>query len=142
MASEHRAIQGRPIVAGEAAGTALVLAEGLSFAMAFAVSTGRVTDVHAGHAGQSVTGRVLVMPTGRGSSSASTALAEAVRLGTAPAAIVLREVDEILAVGALVARRLYGRTCPILVTDEADHRSIATGEMLVIGLDGTLLRAP
>ena len=55
------------------------------------------------------------MPCGRGSSSSSTVLAEAIRLGTAPAAIVLSEPDPILVIGALVAQRLYARTCPIVV---------------------------
>src|SRR5581483_216357 len=39
--------------------------------------------------------KVLVMPHGRGSSSSSTVLAEAIRLATAPAAMVLAEPDPI-----------------------------------------------
>ena len=46
------------------------------------------------------------MPSGRGSSSSSSVLAEAIRAGTAPAAIVLGEADPILALGAIVAREL------------------------------------
>jgi len=138
MASE-RVLQGRSVVAGEASGRPLVLEHGLSLAMALDVSSGRITDVHSSHAGESVTGRVLVMPAGRGSSSASTALAEAIRLRTAPAAIVLTEVDEILVVGALVARKLYGRTCPIVVVGAVDHASIQTDELAAIRVDGSIV---
>ncbi len=60
-------------------------------------------DPHHPQTGAVITGRVLVMPTGRGSSSSSYVLAEAIRAGTGPAAIVLLDADPILALGALVA---------------------------------------
>ena len=82
------------------------------------------------------------MPVGRGSSTASTVLAEAIRLGVGPMAIVLREVDEILAVGAIVARTLYGRVCPILVANTADFGSIRTGDRIRIRTDGTYTIEP
>ena len=138
MASEQMELRGRPLVSGTAAGAALVLEQGLSFAMAVDVETGRIIDVHSGHAGESLVGRVLVMPTGRGSSSASTSLAEALRLGTGPAAMVLGEVDEILAVGAIVARRLYGRTCPIVVLGAAEREQISTEDRVAIAEDGVV----
>ena len=141
MASDPLLLPGRALVAGEAAGAALVLADGLSFAMAFDVSSGRITDVHSDGQGESVVGRVLVMSSGRGSSSASTALAEAIRLGTAPAAIVLGEVDEILAVGAVVARTLYERTCPIVLLETAARERIATGDLVSIATDGLVTLA-
>ena len=62
------------------------------------------------------------MPSGRGSSSSSSVLAEAIRAGTAPAAIVLGEADPILALGAIVARELYGTTIPVVVTAESALR--------------------
>jgi len=129
-------IAGRPLVRGTAGGAALVLDDGLSFAMAVDLRSGRITDVHSSRAGTSVSGRVLVMAVGRGSSSASTSLAEAIRLGTAPAGIVLYEADEILAVGAIVARTLYDRTCPIVVVDAADAALIADGDDVSIEADG------
>jgi len=131
-------IAGRPLVRGEAGGTVLVLEDGLSFAMAVDVSSGRITDVRSPRAGDSVSGRVLVVPMGRGSSSASTSLAEAIRLGTAPAGIVLHEADEILAVGAIVARTLYDKTCPIVVVDAAAAARIADGDHASIGADGNV----
>jgi predicted aconitase with swiveling domain len=93
------------------------MAEPLSFWGGIDASTGRVIDRHHPRTGESVSGRVLVMPAGRGSSSSSSVLAEAIRVGTGPAGIVLSEVDEIVALGAIVARELYDRVCPIVVLD-------------------------
>jgi predicted aconitase with swiveling domain len=134
-------LAGQVVVAGEARGEALVLDDGLSFAMAFEPTSGEIRDMHSGAQGTAVAGRVLVMPSGRGSSSASTSLAEAVRLGTAPAAILLGEVDEILAVGAMVAHRLYGRTCPIVLLETAARERIATGDLVSIAPDGVVTLA-
>jgi predicted aconitase with swiveling domain len=58
---------------------------------------------------------VLVMPGGRGSSSSSSVLAETLRRGTGPVALVLSAADPILTVGAIVAEALYGIRCPIVV---------------------------
>ncbi|MGH2634953.1 MAG: aconitase X swivel domain-containing protein [Actinomycetota bacterium] len=110
--------EARTLVAGSAEGEPLVLAEPLSFWGGVDPATGDVIDGHHPQAGVNVTGRVLVMPGGRGSSSSSSSLAEAIRAGTAPAAIVLLEADPILALGAIVARELYGRTIPIVVAPD------------------------
>ena len=65
--------------------------------------------------GAVVSGKVLVMRAGRGSSSGSAVLAEALRRGTGPAAILLSERDGIVAAGAIVASRLYGVSCPVFL---------------------------
>jgi hypothetical protein len=95
-------------------------------------ATGRVIDRRHPQAGQDVAGRVLLMPWGRGSSSSSSVLAEAVRAGTAPAAVVLLEPDPIVALGAMVAAELYGRQVPVVVLDEAAYGAIRTGDELVV----------
>jgi predicted aconitase with swiveling domain len=105
-------------VAGEATGDVLVLDEPLSFWGGIDPRSGEIIDVHHPQRGANVAGRVLVMPGGRGSSSSSSVLAEAIRAGTAPAAIVLREPDPIVALGAIVARELYRVAIPVVVTDE------------------------
>jgi hypothetical protein len=107
---------------------ALVLDEPLSFWGGVDPATGRIVDRRHPQCGEQVTGRVLVMPSGRGSSSSSTVLAECVRAGTAPAAIVLRHADEILALGALVAEELYGRTIPVAVLPDEDYGVLRTGD--------------
>lgn len=110
--------EARTLVAGTAEGAVLVLHEPLSFWGGVDPATGDVVDVHHPQRGVNVAGRILVLPAGRGSSSSSSVLAEAIRAGTAPAAIVLLEPDPILALGAIVARELYGIAMPVVVTSE------------------------
>ena len=110
----------RCLVEGNAEGTPLVLRTPLSFWGGLDPETGRVIDRTHPSCGAIVTGRILVMPAGRGSSSASSILAEAVRAGTAPSGIILGDPDPIITVGAIVAQRLYGRTCPVVVCQPLD----------------------
>lgn len=126
----------RVLLAGEARGAALVLDEPLSMWGGLDPATGVIIDRRHPQAGETVTGRILVMPSGRGSSSAASVLAEAIRLGTAPAAIVLAEPDGILLVGALVAEEMYGLTCPIVVADPDTYSSLAAGTELAITAEG------
>jgi predicted aconitase with swiveling domain len=106
--------EGRTLVAGRASGDALVLDDALSFWGGVDPATGDVIDPHHPQRGANIAGRVLVIPGGRGSSSSSTVLAEALRAGVGPAAIVLTEPDAILALGAIVARELYGVRIPVV----------------------------
>jgi predicted aconitase with swiveling domain len=123
------------LVSGSARGEAVVLTEPLSLWGGMDPETGRVIDRRHPQAGSLISGRVLVMPFGRGSSSSSTVLAEAARLGTAPAAIVLLEPDAILPLGSLVAQELYDRTIPIVVLTEDSYRRIKTGDLVTVAAD-------
>lgn len=108
---------GKTFVAGKAEGEALVLADPLSFWGGVEPTTGDIIDRSHPDLGKNVAGRILVMQGGRGSSSSSSVLAEAIRRGTAPAGIVLARPDPILTVGAIVAQALYGRDCPLVVCE-------------------------
>lgn len=132
--------EGVALVAGAAAGDVLVLTEALSLWGGLDPATGAIVDRRHPQRGESVTGRVLVMPHGRGSSSAASVLAEALRAGTGPAAIVLRQPDGILVVGALVAGELYGATCPIVVLEDAGYAAVAA--MSRIEVDGGRVGPP
>jgi predicted aconitase with swiveling domain len=117
----------RVLVDGRASASVLHLAEPLSFWGGLDAETGAITDVHHPQRGATVTGCVLVMPSGRGSSSSSSVLAEAIRARTAPAAIVLAEADPIVALGAIVADELYGVAVPVVVVDDEDaFREVAS----------------
>jgi len=122
----------RVLVDGEGAGPALVLERPLSFWGGLDPTTGSIIDQRHPQAGASVSGTVLVMEAGRGSSSASSVLIEAVRLMTAPAAIVMLEPDEIVALGAVVAVELYGATLPVVVIDRELYRSLRSGEQIFV----------
>jgi 2-haloacid dehalogenase len=138
----RRELQGRALVAGDAAGPALVLEVPLSLWGGMDPHTGRLSDHHHPQLGVTLTGRVLVMPSGRGSSSSSSVLAESIRLGTAPLAILLADPDEILVLGALVAQYLYERTCPIVVLPDGAAGTIATGDQVEVHGDRITLPRP
>ena len=129
-------MSGRLIAPGRARAPALVLDEPLSLWGGLDPATGRVIELRHPQHGARVTGRVLVLPAARGSSSSASVLAEAVRAGTAPAAIVLGEPDLILALGAAVAEELYGVQIPILVLPAADLAEIRDGATVDIGPEG------
>jgi uncharacterized protein len=120
-------IEGRTLVEGHAEAEALVLDEPLSLWGGLDPATGRIVDVRHPQHGAVVTGRILVMPSGRGSSSSATILAESIRLGTAPAGIVLGEPDEIIAIGALVAAELYGTRIPVVSATPSAYASLREG---------------
>jgi predicted aconitase with swiveling domain len=131
--------RGQPLLAGEAHGPALVLDEPLSFWGGFDAGSGRIVDRRHPQAGEDARGRILAMPFGRGSSSSSSVLAEAVRLGTAPAAVLLLAPDEIVVLGLLVGEELYGRTVPVVVVDKRDFGTIRTGDSVAIRADGEVV---
>lgn len=119
-------------LAGEAEGQALVFSQPLSFWGGIDAETGDVIDHSHPGLGQNVAGRILVMPSGRGSSSSSSVLAEAIRRGTAPAGILMERPDPILAVGAIVAEFLYEIRMPLVVCDIA---GIVSGDSIAITVE-------
>lgn len=112
------------LVGGEASGEVVALTEPLSMWGGFDPATGLIIDVSHPQCGVGLAGKVVAMPSGRGSSSASTVLAEAMRMGTSPAAFVLDEPDPILVIGSLVGAHLYGVVLPILVGPTPEPGSV------------------
>ena len=124
------------LVGGEASGTVIRLDEPLSFWGGLDPVTGRISDSHHPQLGEDVAGRILVMPHGRGSSSSSAVLAEAIRLGTAPLAVVMHEPDLIVTLGALVAGYLYGSVCPVVVVDQQAYDALVADSFVRITNNG------
>jgi len=110
-------IDGETLIEGTASAAALILDEPLSFWGGVDSSTGTIIDGHHPQAGECVSGRVLVVPSGRGSSSSSSVLAEAIRFGVGPAAILLGQNDPIIVLGSLVAQQLYGTRMPVVLLE-------------------------
>jgi predicted aconitase with swiveling domain len=129
-------MSGRVIAPGTARGTALVLDEPLSLWGGLDPASGRVIEPRHPQRGAEVAGRVLVIPAARGSSSSASVLAEAIRAGTAPAGIVLGELDLILAIGAAAAEELYGVRVPIVVVFPDELAALRDGAAVAIGPDG------
>ncbi|MGZ9738727.1 cis-3-hydroxy-L-proline dehydratase [Pseudomonas sp. GNP012] len=107
-------LTGRSLVAGAAQGALLFADVGLSFWGGVDPCTGEVIDRHHPLSGQHLAGRVLAIPSGRGSCTGSSVLMELISNGHAPAALVLAEADEILTLGVLVAQTIFARSLPVL----------------------------
>lgn len=105
---------GRTLVAGDAQGELLSAMVGLSFWGGVDPQTGVVIDQHHPLCGENLAGRVLAIPSGRGSCSGSGVLLELILNGHAPAAIVICEREEILTLGALVAEVVFEQSIPVL----------------------------
>jgi predicted aconitase with swiveling domain len=107
-----------------AEGEALVSSEPISFFGGVDPDTGVV--VEAGHQleGQCVAGRVLVFPTGKGSTVGSYILYRMKKGGVAPAAIVNFESEPIVAVGAIIS--------DIPLVDGVEMGKIATGDWVQV----------
>ena len=131
---------GKPVVRGSAEGPALVSREPLSFWGGVDPDSGEVIDRRHDCSGAIITGKVFVLPCGKGSSTASRTLLETIRSGTAPAAIINLEVDPILALGSILGGEFYHKTVPIVVLSEGDFASVAEEDWLSIEADGTVRR--
>jgi isopentenyl phosphate kinase len=117
-------LEGRVIKQGTAFGIALVSPQPLGFLGGVDPDSGVV--IEPGHAleGQCVTGRVLVFPTGKGSTVGSYTLYRMARSGTAPAAILNAESEPIVAVGAIISG--------IPMVDQVDITKLRTGDWVQI----------
>jgi predicted aconitase with swiveling domain len=133
-----RVIAGRPVVAGEAAGDALVAHAPLSFWGGYDFASGTIIDAHHPLAGVCAAGRILAVPFSKGSSTTTAVLLEAVRAGTAPAALLTTGVDSFFALASIVAGLMYGRSFPVVALEAADFDTLATGARIVVSRDGHL----
>ncbi|AIY02200.1 hypothetical protein ART_2601 [Arthrobacter sp. PAMC 25486] len=111
---------GTTLCAGAGSGTLLALAEPLSFWGGTDRNTGMIIDTHHPQRGTLLGGTVLLMAASRGSSSSSSVLAEQLRAGVGPAAILLTARDAIVCLGVLAAAELYGRQTPVVLLTQAD----------------------
>lgn len=101
--SDVTRLRGRVIKAGRGEGRALVSSAPIGFLGGVDPDTGVVVEPNHPLQGQSIAGRVLVFPTGKGSTDGSYTILRLARNGVAPAAIVNADSEAIVAVGAIIA---------------------------------------
>jgi predicted aconitase with swiveling domain len=119
-----KVLVGRVIKAGRAEGIALVSPEAIGFFGMVDAETGIVVEQGHPLQGESIGGRVLVFPTGKGSTVGSYSLYRLAKAGVAPAAIINAESEPIVAVGAIISE--------IPMVDRVDIRQIQTGDKIRI----------
>ena len=125
-------LKGRIIYKGKAEGEALVTEMPISFYGGVDPTTGVV--IEKGHQlnGQSLKGKILIFPQGKGSTVGSYTLYRMKKNGTAPAAMINKETETIVAVGAIISE--------IPFVDKIDISQIKTGMKLAIENDTITLQ--
>ncbi len=124
-------LKGRKIFKGIATAEALVTTQGISFYGGVDPETGVVIEVGHELEGQSVVDKVLVFPTGKGSTVGSYTMYWMKKANSAPAAIVNKEIDTIIAVGCIIS--------DIPCVDKINISQIKTGQMVTVnGSEGSV----
>ena len=121
-----KALTGKVSHPGTAEGEVLLLTEPVSF-WGGVDHHGEIIDVHHAQHKAKMTNKILVMPSGRGSSSATAVLAELIRTGDGPLAIIMLQCDTILVIGALVSAEIYGISMPIVELDQEQYAQLSDG---------------
>jgi hypothetical protein len=117
-------LKGRKIFAGKASGEALVSDQPVSFYGGVDPDTGVVVEKGHPLEGKSVAGKVLVFPSGKGSTVGSYTIYRLKKNGKAPVAIVNKECETIVAVGAIISE--------IPCIDRVDIGKIRDGAKVVV----------
>jgi len=126
-------VRGRTLVAGHARGRLAWAPVGLSFWGGVDPASGRVIDHHHPLHGLELAGRILAIPSGRGSCTGSAVLLELLLAGRGPAALLLAEPDEILSLGAIVAEELFGRSLPVVSLGAEAFAALADRDEVAVG---------
>lgn len=125
-----KVIHGRKVVGGKASGPALVTDEPICFLGGVDVTTGIITEVGHPLKGKCIAGKVLVFPTGKGSTGGSYLIFEAASNGVGPCAMINRNVEQVTAIGCIIAE--------IPMVDKFDSDPIANikdGDMVEVDAD-------
>ena len=124
----EKTIKGCAVVPGIARGEVLMTSQPISFWGGVDPATGLINDPRHELFNQSVAGKVLVFPFGKGSSTGSLIFLELVRVNKSPAAIVNIRTEPILATGPIVCKHFYGKDIPIISLDETSFQMLQTGQ--------------
>ena len=127
-------LKGRKCVKGKARGIAMVCNEDICFVGGINIETGDFTEE--GHAfyGMNVKDRILVYPTGKGSTGGAYCLYAAKVNNVGPAAIINRNVEQVTAVGAIIAE------VPMVDCVEPDPiEIIKTGDLVEVDADNGII---
>ena len=123
---------------GSGEGKGAVIREPLSFWGGYDFRTGEIIDRRHPLSGVLAAGAILVLPYARGSSTTTAVLLEAVRAGTAPAAILTTGEDTFFALAAIVAEEMYRKAFCVAAIDASGFERLQSGQWLRLEEDGTI----
>jgi predicted aconitase with swiveling domain len=120
-------LQGRKVFRGKVAGEALVTTQDISFYGGCDSQTGQIVEKGHELEGKSVAGKVLIFPTGKGSTVGSYVLYALRKNGKAPLAIVNKTVDPVIAVGCIISE--------IPAVDQVQIDKLRSGQKVEVDAD-------
>ena len=120
-------MMGRKIFGGVAEGEVLATSEDISFYGGCDPETGIIVEKGHELEGQSVSGKILVFPTGKGSTVGSYVLYALSKAGKAPLAIINQSTDPVVAVGCIISE--------IPTVDQIDIEDLKTGQKVRVDAD-------
>ncbi|MHA1481061.1 MAG: DUF126 domain-containing protein [Candidatus Thorarchaeota archaeon] len=120
-------MMGRKIFGGVAEGEVLATSEDISFYGGCDPETGVIVEKGHELEGQSVSGKILVFPTGKGSTVGSYVLYALSKAGKAPLAIINQSTDPVVAVGCIISE--------IPTVDQIDIEELKTGQKVRVDAD-------
>ncbi|MDD4126450.1 MAG: DUF126 domain-containing protein [Methanomicrobium sp.] len=121
-------IQGRGISKGKGRGALLKSSEPISFLSGVDPQTGIVMEIGHPLQGQSIAGKVLAFPYGKGSTVGSYVIYALKRNDKAPCAIINSKAETIIAVGAIIA--------DIPMIDKLEENIFEINDGTVVCVDG------
>jgi predicted aconitase with swiveling domain len=124
-------LTGRKIFKGKTEGEALVTKDSISFYGGVDPETGTVVEKGHELEGQSINDKVLVFPTGKGSTVGSYVIYQMAKTGKGPKALILNDCEAIVAVGTIIAE--------IPCVDQIDVSKLQTGMHLVVDADNAVI---
>ncbi len=130
---------GKPLVSGVAEGPVISTDTPLSFWGGLDPSSGEIIDRHHPLSKKNISGKIFVLPTGRGSCTGSGILLEAIYVKNAPAAILLKKADEIISLGSIVGDEFLNNSIPVIVLEGKDFEDALRAKYAFIDKEGIVV---
>ena len=136
-------LKGRPVVKGRASGPALITKIPMNFTASFTKPKNLmpfwrslVQDNRHDLFNKNIKGSVLVYPATIGSTYTGMILLELMNQGAGPAAIIVQNVDPLMAAGPILADVWFGKGIPVIEYPSEDiFNTISTGAMVEVNGD-------
>ena len=122
----------RCIVNGIAEGEVIASSQSISFWGGVDPATGLINDPRHELFGQSIAGKILAFPFGKGSSTGSLMILELARIGKAPAAMINIKTEPILATGPIVCKHFYGKEIPVVTVEKSLFDTLKSGQYVKV----------
>ena len=119
-------------VSGRREGDLLTTEQPISFWGGVDPEKGIINDPRHHLFGESIAGKILAFPFGKGSTGTPMVVLELVRAKKAPAALVQIEVDPLLVSGPIICKHFYGETIPVVTLNNEGFQQLKTGSHAVI----------